>query len=146
MCGERFGVAFTECVEKRGRALDVGEEEVTVPRQPLGLAEVEGVVLIEDLPLEPLQGRAWFDPELVDDCPPSSLVDVEGICLAAYAVEREHQLRAETFAERVLGYELFELRDARRGGRRPAPRRSVPPGPLARSSSRRPISRSANAW
>ena len=110
---ERLGVSLAEHAEERCRALDVGEEERHGPGPPHGLTEVESVVLVEDLPLEPLQGGAGFDPELVDDCSSAPLVDVEGVRLAANAVEREHQLRAQAFAELVLGHEPFQFRNER---------------------------------
>jgi hypothetical protein len=69
----------------------------------------QGIVLAEDRLLELPQRRARLDPELVDEHPPRGLVGLERLGLPAGAVEREHQLAAETLPERVLGDERLEL-------------------------------------
>ena len=39
------------------------------------------------------------------------LVGLERLCLAAGAVERDHELAAEALAQRILLHEAFELHD-----------------------------------
>ena len=68
----------------------------------------------ENLPLELLQRAAGLETELRDHRPPRVLIGRQRIGLPARAVEREHQLLAEAFAERILGDEALQLRD---GGR-----------------------------
>nr|WP_252444169.1 hypothetical protein [Pseudonocardia humida] len=70
----------------------------------------QGVVLREDLLREHPQPGARIEAELAREQPPHRLVGVERIALAPRAVEREHQVRVELFAQRVL-------RDQRAGRR-----------------------------
>jgi hypothetical protein len=109
---ERPFVTIPELEQQPGRALDVGEEEAHCPGRPrVGLAKLERRVVVEDLALEPLQGRPRIDPQLFGEQPPALLVSVEGIVLASGAIEGQHQLRAQPFAERVGGNEALELGD-----------------------------------
>ena len=66
-------------------------------------------VLIQNLPLEPLECRAGFDPEFLDEHAARLLERVEGIRLPPRPVQREHELRAQALTQRVLGDEAFEL-------------------------------------
>ena len=59
--------------------------------------------------LKSLQGSTGLDPELVDERLPCLLVGVEGFRLPVGAVEREHLLGAEAFAERMLANEHLQL-------------------------------------
>ena len=86
-----------------------------VRRNPLvaRCGELERAVVSEDRALELLQVVARLEPELVSQLAPSLLVALEGIGLPPGAIEREHELTAETFPERVLDGEQLELGDER---------------------------------
>ena len=72
--------------------------------------QTEGRVLTKDAQLELLERRTGFDPERFDVRPSSALERVEGVGLPAAAIEREHQLAAQTVVKRVLRDEPLELR------------------------------------
>ena len=61
--------------------------------------------------MQALQLAARLDPELVDELSASVLVDLERLRLTVRPIEREHQLRAEAFPERMLRDEGLELAD-----------------------------------
>jgi hypothetical protein len=61
--------------------------------------------------LEPLQGLAGLDSELVHQVVPRLLVGLEGVCLAVGPVEREHLLGAQALAVRLAQDERVELAD-----------------------------------
>ena len=65
--------------------------------------------MAQDRLLEPLQGLAGLDSQLVDQVVPSLLVGVEGVRLAVGTVEGEHLLSAEPLPERMLANEHLEL-------------------------------------
>ena len=67
-------------------------------------------VLTENAQLQLLERRTGVDPELLDERPASVLEHLERVGLPAAAVEREHQLSAQTLAKRVLCDERLELR------------------------------------
>ena len=52
-----------------------------------------------------------MDTELVDEQVPRLPIDGQCLCLPARSIEREHELRAETFAEWVVAHENLELSD-----------------------------------
>ena len=62
-------------------------------------------------PARALQGGARLDAELLDEETPRLAIDLERLCLATRAVERQHELRAQPFAEGVLANERLELAD-----------------------------------
>ena len=66
--------------------------------------------MTKDAQLELLERRTGFDPERFDLRPSSALERVEGVGLPAAAIEREHQLAAQTVVKRVLRDEPLELR------------------------------------
>jgi hypothetical protein len=66
-------------------------------------------IVIQDLSLDALKGRARLDPELVDENGACVLKGLQCICLPSIAVQSEHQLGAYAFAERVVGNEALEL-------------------------------------
>ena len=72
--------------------------------------ELERRVLGQDLLLELPQRRARLEPELVERRPRVA-VGLERLRLPARAVEREHQLPAQTLAVRMLGDQRLELAD-----------------------------------
>src|SRR5262249_25403925 len=71
---------------------------------------VEARVLAQDAQLELLQRGPRVDAELLDERPPSALEDGERLRLPVAAIQREHQLAAETLAKSVLRDERLELR------------------------------------
>ena len=75
------------------------------------LHQLERRVLYEDGTLQPLQRGAGLETELLDEHLARLLVDAESFRLTAGPVEREHELRAQPLAERVLGDERLELGD-----------------------------------
>ena len=70
---------------------------------------VELRVVLEDRALESLQLVAELEPELLVEVRARVAVGGERVGLAAAAVERQHQLAAETLTERRLGDEPLEL-------------------------------------
>jgi len=88
-------------------------------------SEGERRLLVEHRPLELLERGARLDPELVDEPLPRSAVRLERFGLASRAVEREHELAAQTLAQRMLGNERLELADDR--GMAPEGERSIDP-------------------
>ena len=67
--------------------------------------------VIEDVPLELLELRRRFEAEVVRQPPARVGVRGERVGLAATAVEREHELRAQRLAQRVVGHERLQLAD-----------------------------------
>ena len=61
--------------------------------------------------LELPKDGARIDPELVNKQAPRLPIDVQRLSLPARSIEREHELRAETFAEGVVAHEHLELSD-----------------------------------
>ena len=91
---------------------------------------IERRILAQDRLLELAQRGARLEAELVHERPARVLVGGERVGLAARAVEREHELTAQSLAERMLADERLELADERRrAGRARARRRSDPPAP-----------------
>ena len=104
---EELGVARFELGEALVRAdVAIGGRGRAPP--PVG-RERQRRVLREDRPFELLQLEPGLEPELVVQAVPRLPVHLEPVGLPAAAVEREHQLRPETLAERVVGAERFEL-------------------------------------
>ena len=69
--------------------------------------------MVEDGSLEALELIIRLEPELLVQQPPARAVDLERVCLAAAAIEGQHQLAAQTLAQRMLGDAGLELRDDR---------------------------------
>jgi hypothetical protein len=69
--------------------------------------------VLENRALELLEPLAGLDPELVDEGLSRPSIDIERLGLPAGAVEREHQLAAETLAERLARHQLLQLGDHR---------------------------------
>ena len=72
---------------------------------------IERGVVGEDRLVEVMQLGSWLDPELLDEDLARVAVGLQRVGLAAAAVQREHQLRVQPLAPRVLGRELLELGD-----------------------------------
>ncbi len=54
--------------------------------------------MVEDGSLEALELIVRLEPELLVQQPPPRPVDLERVCLAATAIEGQHQLAAQTLA------------------------------------------------
>ena len=80
-------------------------------RRLLGRLELELRLLHEDRPLQPLEGGAGVEAELVPEQPADVAVGIERGGLTAGAVQREHQLPAHAFTKRLGGDERLELGD-----------------------------------
>jgi hypothetical protein len=80
-------------------------------RTKLGRLEAQGGVVPEDRALEVAQLRPGVEPERVAQRASAAAEDGERIALAAAAVEREHELRLQPLAQRVLRRERVELGD-----------------------------------
>ena len=65
--------------------------------------------MAEDLPFKLGEEGAGLETKLVTQDLPTAPVHLERVCVAAGAVERDHQLAAELFAQRVFGDALLEL-------------------------------------
>jgi hypothetical protein len=63
----------------------------------------------EDSLLEAPELLAGFEPQLVRQPAAGRAIGVEGFGMTPCAVERQHQLRHEALAERMLADESFEL-------------------------------------
>ena len=63
----------------------------------------------QDRLLEPLQGLAGLDSELVDENMPRALIGSECVGLSIGAVEREHVLRARPLVQRMLADDQLQL-------------------------------------
>ena len=68
-------------------------------------------LVAENLRLETLELWAGLDPELVDEAGACILVHLQGLCLPARTIQREHQLSPERLAKRVVADECLELAD-----------------------------------
>ena len=68
-------------------------------------------VVIQDLSLETLECGTGIDPELLDEPCAGLLEGSKRVCLPSGAIEREHQLSAQSLAERVIDDEALELGD-----------------------------------
>ena len=87
----------------------------------------ERPLLAKDRAVQRLQLRAGLDPELVDERSACVAVRRERVGLPARAVQREHQLRTEPFAQRMAADEQLQLRhELGLAPRARAPRRSAP--------------------
>jgi hypothetical protein len=73
----------------------------------------ERLVMAQDRRVELAQLGARLDTELPDERGPRVAVRLERVGLAAAAVERQQQVRAQPLAQRMLGDERLELRDQR---------------------------------
>jgi hypothetical protein len=78
-------------------------------RRRLSRGQLESGVLREDRPLELAQPLARLDTRLLDQGPACLLVGLQRFRLAVAAVERQHQLGAQTLAVGVLGDQRLEL-------------------------------------
>ena len=112
---------------------ELGELALTADeraRQHLGCSrggrgrQVQPRVLGENRLLELPQALARLDPELVGQGAAGVAVGLQRVGLAVAAVQREHQLRAQALAVRVLGDEALEPFEQRA---RAGPARARPP-------------------
>jgi hypothetical protein len=73
------------------------------------VAPTQGVVLREDRALQIAQRRPRLEPELVDEHAAGFAKRLERLGLTPRAVQREHELRPQPLAERMLRDERLEL-------------------------------------
>ena len=90
-----------------------GEVALELARQLDRRRRHERLILAQDRRVELAQLRARLDADLPDERRPRVAVRLERVGLAAAAVERQQQLRAQALAQRMLGDERLELRDQR---------------------------------
>ena len=103
-----------ERLRQREQRLERAVAEASNQDRPQGRRRRHGVeraILAEDRPLEVLEPRPRLDPEPLDEHAPRVLVRVKRLGLASRAVEGEHQLAAQSLAERVGGDQRLELAD-----------------------------------
>ena len=106
----RHGLAHLP--RRRGRLADGSGCAGAAGTSPAAEVEVLGV-LEQDLLVEALQWLSGLDPQLVDEQASGLLVDLERVCLAAAAVERQHERGAHALAQRMLARERLELGNER---------------------------------
>ena len=75
------------------------------------MGAVERGVVGEDRALQLLQLRPGLEAEVAVEQLPALLVRLEGLCLAAGAVQRKHQKPTQPLAMRVLSDQRFQLGD-----------------------------------
>ena len=97
------------CDHNRPRAAPPGSRIVALPRCTRGRSERR--VLIENPALELPQALARLQAELIYQRPAPFLVGLQRLGLPPGAVEGEHELSPEPFAERVLGDERLQFAD-----------------------------------
>ena len=121
---QRLGV---EPLGQRCRARDLRDHDADQPPPPARLrlrgarrgrgcrrrrrGRVELGRLLEHQPLQPPQSLAWLEAQLVGEEGARVAVEREPVGLAPRAVEREHQVAAQAFAQRVRRHELLQLGD-----------------------------------
>jgi hypothetical protein len=67
--------------------------------------------LVQDRPLEALEIWSRVDSQFIGKSPVGLLVNLEGLCLPSSAVQREHQMTAESLTERMFGNEGLQIAD-----------------------------------
>ena len=92
----------------RGETASVGAAEGLVTA---GRGTIESGILTENRLLELDDLPARLEAELVHEHAPRVLVDLQGLGLAAAAIEGDHQLPAQPLAQRMTGDEGFEVGD-----------------------------------
>ena len=65
--------------------------------------------MAEDLPFKLGEEGAGLETELVAQDLPSAPIHLERVCVAAGAIERDHELAAELFAQGVFGDAFLQL-------------------------------------
>jgi hypothetical protein len=104
---ERLGDC--EQVVERGRVA-CDDHDRALPRRQRICLRGQLRALLEDRLLELVEGRARLDAQLVPQQTPRLAIDLQPVCLASGAVERQHQLRSRPPAKRVLADESLDLR------------------------------------
>ena len=87
---------------RRARAAGVGFVDA---------GRVQRFVLREDRPLEPAQLRSRIEAEFLGQDVAAVLEDAQRVGLPPGAIQGDHELAPESFAQRVRGDERFELDD-----------------------------------
>src|SRR5919112_1789743 len=93
----------------RNRRLGARRRSATLrDRGPFGSRDyrrLERRIVVEDRFFEALELIVRLKSELLVQPPPPHAVDLERVCLAAAAIEAQHELAAQTLAQRVLANE-----------------------------------------
>ena len=66
-------------------------------------------VVGQDLGLEFVEDGARLDPEIFGELAAPALVDLQRLCLPASAVQGDHQLSPQPFAQRIGGHRALEF-------------------------------------
>jgi hypothetical protein len=74
-----------------------------------GRRRIELSILAQDRLVQPPQLRARLHPDLLHEHRPRLAVSVQRLRLPATAIQRQHALRVQPLAQRVLGHERLEL-------------------------------------
>jgi hypothetical protein len=104
---EDAGVAGFERLEPLERA----NAFQGLPRVPVTVTHVQRRVLHEDRSLDALELYARLEAELVDQELPRPAIDIEALGLSSAPVQREHELRTEALAVRMLENKRLQLGD-----------------------------------
>ena len=91
--------------DQQRRCVELGRE---LPDRRL---DVERRVLAQDRVVQALQLGRRLDPDLVDQRPPGVAVGLQRLGLAPAPVQREHPLRVQPLAQRVLRQQRVDLAD-----------------------------------
>ena len=105
-----------ECLGQLGRLDQVAEEDgdrlaPLLRHHRRSLRRRQRRILAQNRLLELAQQRARLEPELLIQRTPRFSVDLERVCLAAGAVESEHELAARALVEWALGDRRLQLED-----------------------------------
>ena len=79
--------------------------------RPLPHEQVESRVLLEDRLVQPAKRTTGLDSELLHQARASGRYDCERVSLAARAVQGQHELAAQSLAQRVCAGEALQLAD-----------------------------------
>ena len=116
--GARNGPCFLRVERRPAEAGETGEESghdlALLARRALrrrARRRLERRILVEDAPLELAQRGARLEAQLLHQHAPTLPKGFERVGLSAGAVEREHQLAAQPFTERLLDEESLDLSD-----------------------------------
>src|SRR5262245_10083260 len=97
---ERVPEARNELLELRASADE--RSALILARRFRDRCRVERRILVEDRLVQVAERATRLDAELLDERAPRVLVRGQRLALSPRAVEREHQLRPQPFAERAL--------------------------------------------
>ena len=102
----QLGLAADEMPHAGGQ---LPRDDRSLPGPQRGRRRSEGRIGVQDLVLQVPELGSWLDAQLGRKYLPAFLVASKCRCLPARAVERQHELATEPFAERVLRNEGGQL-------------------------------------